>query len=757
MAEASTKLEHLADVIGQIVSDAADVETLDQILAFTRDRISDILPNDRLDVLFMDRPSKRVEFAGKAGMELPSDRLPISMGYPSDIEALIDTARIELDLESLGGERAEDYARHGIKTLAHVPLNLKGQLSGCLTAFSNIENAYSTSDLDTLANLSLGVSPSLENTVLVQQMNVQHVLADEARFRSALAEVTKAASGSTGLYETIDSIYEVIRELIPHDRFAVLLPTDDPAQQLRFFVRGTHIPGIEEGSANVDSTVKKFVREWTPSTSTETLLVDPGADAYEVGIRSETFTPLEHNGEFLGAIALLSFDVEAFSPRIRDVLTLVAGHVAPSIAAAGLLSRTAQDAFERAALVETAGILSRQADVASIPDDLAKQLLGAFPGAACFMLTINSESGQATVLSNYGSDSVPYEKGTECVLSRAEIETLEGLPESAVLDMNAIASGTAFLDAPDEIRTKARRLFECGVDELLGIPLRANGVLSGFIGVAGTERKTFSQRHAELGNQVAVLVSNAIESQTLRETLESRVQARTVELQQVVDDLESFSYSVSHDLRAPLRASNGFARLLLERFGDELPEDATRYLELINNATTDMGHMVDDLLDFSRLSRRELVRRNMAADTVIDEALHQLVGDYPDRVYTQVHVEKLPDMYGDPILIRQVFVNLIGNALKFTANEPEPEVRITSSSEGGQTIYSVTDNGVGFDVKYADKIFGVFERLHANDEFEGTGVGLAIVKRIIERHGGKIAYESEPGKGARFSFTLGDT
>ncbi|WP_370262938.1 ATP-binding protein [Limnobacter sp.] len=238
--------------------------------------------------------------------------------------------------------------------------------------------------------------------------------------------------------------------------------------------------------------------------------------------------------------------------------------------------------------------------------------------------------------------------------------------------------------------------------------------------------------------------------QSLNGSLEQRIQQRTAELTRSNSELEAFTYTVSHDLRAPLRAIDGFSNILKEDFAEQIPEDARGLLDRISYNARQMGGLIDGLLDFSRLLRADVARVRVDQQQMLDQILQQLDATGKNIV----HVPALPVVYADPVLLKQVWMNLIDNAIKFSSKTTQPEVRITHAQQGDFHTFSVSDNGAGFDMKYADKLFNVFERLHHKKDFDGTGVGLAIVKRIIERHGGQISAQGEPNKGACFTFTL---
>jgi signal transduction histidine kinase len=217
-------------------------------------------------------------------------------------------------------------------------------------------------------------------------------------------------------------------------------------------------------------------------------------------------------------------------------------------------------------------------------------------------------------------------------------------------------------------------------------------------------------------------------------------------------ELETFSYSVSHDLRAPLRAVNGFTTIIEEDYGNLLDEEGKRLLQLVRYNADKMEKLIDNLLVLSRLGKKEAHKTMTDMNDLVEGALIEI--NKSTKHAANIRVSKLHPARADYGLINQVFVNLLSNAIKYSSKNERPEVEISSVQKSGETIYSVRDNGVGFDMKYAHKLFGVFQRLHSDDEFEGTGTGLTIVRRIVEKHGGKVWPEAEKNKGATFYFSL---
>jgi signal transduction histidine kinase len=231
---------------------------------------------------------------------------------------------------------------------------------------------------------------------------------------------------------------------------------------------------------------------------------------------------------------------------------------------------------------------------------------------------------------------------------------------------------------------------------------------------------------------------------------------RSGELEAANRELEAFSYSVSHDLRAPLRHMAGFTDMLREDYADKLDNEGRRFLKVIADGASRMGQLIDDLLGFSRMGRVEMHQTRFASAELVKEVREQLEPDLRERAI-EWSVGALPEVRGDRALLKQVWVNLLSNAVKYTRGRAPARIAVSARRENGEHVFCVRDNGAGFEMEYAAKLFGVFQRLHRQDEFEGTGVGLANVRRIVTRHGGRTWAEAKKGEGALFCFSLPDT
>ncbi|TCC87285.1 GHKL domain-containing protein [Pedobacter frigiditerrae] len=239
----------------------------------------------------------------------------------------------------------------------------------------------------------------------------------------------------------------------------------------------------------------------------------------------------------------------------------------------------------------------------------------------------------------------------------------------------------------------------------------------------------------------------------LNEELEQKVIERTAQLESANKELGSFSYSVSHDLRAPIRAINGYSKILLEDYVENLDAEGEKILQSIIYNSKKMGLLIDDLLAFSKLGRKPVTVAEIDMNGLVQQIKEELIFEKGDHI-PEFDFEILPNAEGDKSLIRQVWINLISNAIKYASNKANTHIQIGSYLEENMVVYFVKDNGAGFDMQYYDKLFGVFQRLHSQEEFEGTGIGLAIVQKIVHRHNGNVWAESELEKGSCFYFSL---
>lgn len=291
-------------------------------------------------------------------------------------------------------------------------------------------------------------------------------------------------------------------------------------------------------------------------------------------------------------------------------------------------------------------------------------------------------------------------------------------------------------------------------------PLLLEGELIGTLGLLSSEPGFFNDEHLEIVQEVANQLAIAIQQARLNEQigrhscdLEESVKQRTAQLEAANKELEAFAYSVSHDLRSPLRAIDGFSRIIVEDYAERLDEEGNRLLNVVRDNAQKMDKLITDLLSLSRVSRNEMNLTKVDMSAMAGSVYRELAS--PEvKARFNVDIGPMPQVYADPVLMRQVWSNLVSNAIKYTLPRDEPFISMGGYRENGKNVYYVKDTGVGFDPKYEHKLFGLFQRLHTEKEFEGTGVGLAILQRIVHRHGGSVWAEGAVNEGATFYFSL---
>ena len=419
---------------------------------------------------------------------------------------------------------------------------------------------------------------------------------------------------------------------------------------------------------------------------------------------------------------------------------------------------------ELSALNAMAAIVNESVNVDEILNRAMDEALRLVGVEAAGMLLLDEEAGELVTVAQRGMSD-------ELFQAVKRIKLGEGLSGQAAQTGQPVVIGNV-REYPGALRAFLEKE---RIQSAASVPLVGRTRVIGVMNLGTASPQYFDPAGLELlvalGQQIAIGVEKArlyAETRAWAGELERRVNERTAEL-------EAFSYSVSHNLRAPLRAIDGFSRILLEEYQPQLAPEAQRHLQLVRDNTQQMGRLIDDLLAFLRLGRQRLQKQPVAPADLVRQALEDLrheqegrrvemtIGD-PSAALRQGSGqgsgEALPVCQADPDLLKQVWVNLLSNALKFTRQREVARIEIgwippLSPPLPGEGCYFVKDNGMGFDMQYADKLFGVFQRLHRTEEYEGTGVGLATVQRIIHRHGGRIWAEAEVDKGATFYFTLG--
>ena len=414
--------------------------------------------------------------------------------------------------------------------------------------------------------------------------------------------------------------------------------------------------------------------------------------------------------------------------------------------------KRAKEALRRSAKrLETLQEIDRAILVARSPAEIARAALRhsqqLIPCLRVDVVVFDFAKDKAVLMATHVRGKTEMGTGTHLTLEEFGMADELRQGEAQVVDDIRI-----FPRLPKAIETLGKE----GLRSYIKVPLLAQGELIGALNLGSDRPGAFTDEHVDIAREVANSLAIAMQQAHLHEQvkrhaaeLEQRVAERTAEL-------EAFSYSVSHDLRTPLLTIDGFSRMLLEDYTDALDAEGQRQLQVICNNAEKMGQLIDDLLAFARIGRREMVPSPINMNELAQTVFEELSAANPEREL-HLKMQAIPSSFGDQAMIGQVFTNLLSNAIKFTRPQEAAVIEVGARTEDGETVFFVKDNGVGFDMAYADKLFGVFQRLHSDEEFEGTGVGLAIVQRIIHRHGGRVWAESEIGKGATIYFTLSST
>jgi PAS domain S-box-containing protein len=372
------------------------------------------------------------------------------------------------------------------------------------------------------------------------------------------------------------------------------------------------------------------------------------------------------------------------------------------------------------------------------------------PCQRCTVVLFDFGTGQAELIAGYsgGTQMNPVS------LALAEFPAAEVLQRGSIRYVED-------LNTASDLPPMMRQLQAEGLRSFLSAPLMVEGEVIGEINLASSTPAAFEPEHRDIALEVTTPLAIAIQHARLRQELarqtgelERKLGERNAALRAATAEVETLLYSVSHDLRAPLRHLIGFSRMLLDDHGRELDPGALHYAERIHQAADQMATLVDDLVGLSRIGRQDLLRREVSLTTLVEDVVDQLRSSNDGRVLDW-QIEELPTVECDPALARVAITHLLANAVKFTRPRERATIRIQPVEVDGQVGLRVEDNGVGFKMSYAGKLFGMFQRLHRPDEFEGNGAGLAIVQRIAHKHGGRVWAESEPDQGATFYLTLG--
>ncbi len=594
---------------------------------------------------------------------------------------------------------------------------------------------------------------------------------------ATLTEIGRAVSSQSSTEKVMETAYEQLRAILPMDAFFICLYERDKNLVTYPFMLDHGQKWEEEPSVLLDGTLMantiqqnkpQLLNRKMDQTIPRPRLNEP--DSLSRISASIMMAPLQIGDQAIGAISTQSYQRNAYSESDLTILSAAAHQIAIAIHNARLYEEIQKRAEQLEIFNKIGRSVSRLSELPVTLKIIFDHISAMIPLDVFFVALYNPEKNTLTFPFMYDAGKMwdePESPITDSAWSAKVIQTHKPI----------LLNRT-----PEEIAQDALTLDRIGDQDkisasILIAPIEVGEKVIGVVSAHSYTINAYNEEHLSLlngaSNQVGIAIENARlydqlqkelaerqraenEVRELNAQLEQRVQQRTQELQTANQELESFTYTVSHDLRSPLRGINGYSRILAEDYASQLPAEAQKYLQRISGSAIRMGMLIDDLLTFSRLGKQPIRASTVDLAALVSDVVNEQI-DGPLRNKTNVSIGPLPIIKGDPALLKQVFVNLVANALKYSGHKQQIEIEIGCLQQGNEWIISVRDNGAGFDMTHYNKLFGVFQRLHNPEEFEGTGVGLAIVKRIIEKHGGRIWAQGEVGKGAIFYLALGKT
>ena len=724
--------------IGRLVSSSLDIEEMFEAIA---EPFGTLVPYHRLSVKSYDRGSGTWTVRYATGLEVSGYKAGDQHKSSYLNEQMLETKRPVLlhGDEEPGDPRGVEARLTGLRSALGIPLIVNGQVIGALVARSREESAYSQKHLDLAERIADQVASSVSNAEL-------HALTtNDASERKALAEIGRVVGSTLDIEDLWSRFVEPFRKLLDYDRLVVILYGEDKQTPRPAFVDGIQIPDAEfEKPRLLRSPASDLLkrRKTIVLMDAEQSVSDAGImglASFTRGLRSMVAAPIVFNDALVGAIAIKSTTPGIYGEHHAELLERVAELVAGPIANARLHAAVGALAKEEQVLSAIGRSVSASLDFSNSFDQLGESVKELIPYDRFVVMALDPEFTTMTTLFVAGDEISGWEAGSHHPLTDWQNIAQEMTHEGAIFDLDPETVSSSD-------RMMASLLPGCAM-----VPLIWDDKPVGTISVRSKISGRFTQYHLEILGRVARQITGAFVNAILAADLEHRVQERTASLQEANADLEAFSYTVSHDLRGPLTMSAHLASRLLESGRDSLSETSRKYIELIAQSSRESADLVTDLLNFARLGNQSLTIQRVDPANIARSAQVEFARLNPGVKWT---LQNLPSCDADPGLLRAVFTNLLSNAYKFTASEPEPSVEVGSTEVDGEIAYYIRDNGVGFDMDQSYRVFEVFERLHRPEDYAGTGAGLAIARRIIERHGGRIWVESEVGVGTTFFFTL---
>jgi len=601
-------------------------------------------------------------------------------------------------------------------------------------------------------------------------------LQTQTRQLETLQEISRTISGLQDLKSTLELILEQVKAVLPTDGFVVSL-YDQETNMISFPLVYDDGKTYEDQPRPLfpESLIAEAIHERKTCILNRSLeQANDGLPSYHrLGSQKPSASvltaPMIIHERVIGTVAVHSYTAGVYNQEHIAILTGAANQIAIAIENARLYETSQKRADQLSTLNEIGRSISSLQDLNGVLENTYHLLKNIITLDAFYIALYHPETKTISYPIVVDQDRFWQEDPTPLVEDTQLTRTiLYAQPYLVNRSIEEIEKRQANLHAQNPLGEPTKVSAS-----LIMAPLLYRGQVSGAISAQSYRVDAYSGDDLDLltgiANQVAIAIENArlytaqqkeladkkraeAEIRHLNAELEARVRQRTAELESANQELASFTYTVSHDLRAPIRGIHGLSYIILDEFKTHLPAEVIANIQRIQANARQMGMLIDELLAFTHLGRQPVRKTRLEMDELIRFIISGLNESQPQTI--DFTIGKLPPADADAVLMRQALTNLIENAIKFTSQTPQPKIEIGSLRKAGETVYYIRDNGAGFDMTYAKKLFGVFERLHRQDEFEGIGVGLAIVKRIIDKHGGRVWAEGKIGAGATFYFTL---
>jgi len=580
-------------------------------------------------------------------------------------------------------------------------------------------------------------------TEALQEANEQ--LRRQTRRLEALKDIDRAILAAESPREIATVAARQARELVSCERVSVALFDRDADRVTVLTAQQNDTAGLEGGTTfpldeffDLSGALQAGAIVDAPDLETESSAVT--RRLRDAGLRSAITVPMLVEGDLIGAVNMGETETGAFGDVERRIGRQLADRIAIALRQSRLLETVREKREQLAALRDIdQGILAAES-----PEEIAQVVLR----RAQHVIPFESASVAAT----------DWEAEEVRVLATSDKNLLDAprtLPIDDVYLSDRVCEGRTEVASVEDyapVPEAQARMREMGLASILCLPMVVEDEVVGVVHVGRTEPDAFTEADETVGRELADHMAIALRQAQLLEAVQKRQEHLEERVQERTAELESFTYSVSHDLRTPLRAIDGYARILKEDHADQLDDEGRRLLNVIYDSAQTMGDQIDDLLTLSRVGRREMNRVSVDVEALAREAFEDLCRARPEAEEVAFEVQALPAAHADRSMLRHVFTNLLSNALKFTRQEEQPCIEVGGRTQDGTDVYFVRDNGVGFDPDRADDMFDVFERLH--EDVDGTGVGLALVERVIRRHKGEVWAEGAEGEGATVFFAL---